>query len=701
MSSKVREMRVRAPRIPLFLLLITSLLFATQKVKEKDLSQKYRDWLKLTKYIMLKQERDVFLQLTADYDRDLFIESFWKQRDPTPGTPQNEYKEELSKRFLYANENFGRGSSKEGWMTDMGRIYITLGPPISIDRFPSGLDLYPCEVWSYYGDVTKGLPSHFSLVFFQRGGVGEYKLYSPISDGPASLLVQGKNMDPFDYEKLYEKIVEVAPDLAPVCLSLIPGDIPYDFRPSPQDVIILANILESPKKDINPVYSTHFLNYKGIVSTEYLTNYVESTADIAFIQDPIIGINFLNFSIVPKSISIDYYEPRDQYFCNFTLSVSLKKNEDTIFQYTKEFPYYFPSQDLKRVRSNGVSIEDSFPVIAGKYELNILLQNSVGKEFSVFEKEIEVPKDSGLPQISGLFLGYNFYDYDANQHAPFKSLNKKLLVDPKNTFSQNDNIAVLFGLTNLTEDLLKEGQVKVFINGLREQNPTKKSFTLELKSYPYKSALNIDCSIPAKELTPDYYEMKLALINGRGEVIDEKSAKFIISMTETISHPIARIKAMPVQNSFLFFYMLAEQYDKLRDYENADANYEEAYSLNTNYKRGIVEYSNFLLKIKKFEKSLELIENAKGDERLKFDYYLIKGQAQMGLSQYQEAIESLLEGNKIYNSDTRLLNSLGLCFYKTNQKSKALNALNASLRLNPNQEEIKRLVAEIEKKSNS
>ena len=69
----------------------------------------------------------------------------------------------------------------------------------------------------------------------------------------------------------------------------------------------------------------------------------------------------------------------------------------------------------------------------------------------------------------------------------------------------------------------------------------------------------------------------------------------------------------------------------------------------------------------------------------------------MGMEQYEEAIEDLLEGNKIYNSDTRLLNSLGFCYYKTGEKDEALKVLKASLRLNPTQKEIERLIQEIEK----
>ncbi|MCK4263549.1 MAG: tetratricopeptide repeat protein, partial [Candidatus Aminicenantes bacterium] len=115
------------------------------------------------------------------------------------------------------------------------------------------------------------------------------------------------------------------------------------------------------------------------------------------------------------------------------------------------------------------------------------------------------------------------------------------------------------------------------------------------------------------------------------------------------------------------------------------------------YKKGLIEYANFLIKVKKFDKSLELIENIQEDENLKFQYYLAKGKANMGMEQYEDAIEDLLEGNKIYNSDTRLLNSLGFCYYKTGEKDEALNVLKASLRLNPGQEGIKRLIDEIEK----
>ena len=161
-------------------------------------------------------------------------------------------------------------------------------------------------------------------------------------------------------------------------------------------------------------------------------------------------------------------------------------------------------------------------------------------------------------------------------------------------------------------------------------------------------------------------------------------------------HPISLHKIFSLSNRFLYFYTLAYQYARVNESEKAEAYFKKAYELKPDYKEGLVGYTNFLLKVKKFAKGLELIENIKDDEDLKFEYYLIRGRAYTGMGKYEEAIDNLLEGNKIYNSDIRLLNTLGFCFHKTRQEEKALEVLKASLRLNPQQEGIKKLIEEIE-----
>jgi len=670
---------------------------APAPLKEKNLPPQYRDWLNLVSYIIHPEEKDVFMRLSNERDRDIFIETFWKHRDPTPATPQNEYKDEHIKRFNYANSFYGRGATRPGWMTDMGRMFIILGTPASVERFEGVSGIFPAQVWYYRGDPSTRLPNYFALVFYQRGGSGEFKLYNPAADGPASLLIETKGLDLTNAEQVYQKIKDLAPTLAGVSISMIPGQYPYNYMPSPQSSIILADIYNSPKKDINPSYATHFLNYKTLVSTEYLTNFVESNALTALVEEPALGLHFLHFSISPKTMSIDYYPPKEQYYCNFKLSVSLRHGETIIYQYSKDFPFYFPQANIANIQGNGIAIQDSFPVIEGRYGLTILLLNAVGKEFSVFEKEIVVPEPASSPKIIGPLLGYKVQADLAAIHAPFKVLDKQIFVDPTNTLASRDDLALFFNISSMQEDVWKRGQVEVRIRGAREKDPVQKTVSLKLGDYPYGRVMGITSSFPAGEFSPDYYQMTLSLKDGMGQVIDEASAPFIISPLQAVPHPVTLAKTFPLSNTFLYYYSLAYQYDKMDRPEKAAAHFSKALELKPDYAEGIVEYANFLLRQKKYQASLDLIEKVSGSEKRRFDYFLVRGQAESGLGRYAAAINSLQEGNKIYNSDTRLLNSLGLCYAKTGQKKEALEVLNASLRLNPDQPEIQALKAEIEK----
>ncbi len=118
--------------------------------------------------------------------------------------------------------------------------------------------------------------------------------------------------------------------------------------------------------------------------------------------------------------------------------------------------------------------------------------------------------------------------------------------------------------------------------------------------------------------------------------------------------------------------------------------------MNPDYKQGVIEYAQFLLKVKQYGECLGLIERLEGDEEFKFDYYQIKGNMYMGMEMYDRAIENFLEGNKIYNSNISLLNSLGYCYFKMGDREQALNALRASLKLNAAQKDIQELVKKIE-----
>ncbi|MFH1194190.1 MAG: GWxTD domain-containing protein [bacterium] len=97
--------------------------------------------------------------------------NYWKSKDPSPNTIENEVLLEYYRRVDFSNENFK--SYLEGWRTDMGMIYITLGPPNAVERRPFELESKPYEMWDYY-DINK------RFVFVDQTGFGDYRLISPM-----------------------------------------------------------------------------------------------------------------------------------------------------------------------------------------------------------------------------------------------------------------------------------------------------------------------------------------------------------------------------------------------------------------------------------------------------------------------------------------------------------------------------------------
>lgn len=675
------------------------LLHAQSKVNIKDLAPQYQEWWRLVTYLIKDGERDVFLHLPSDRDRNVFIDAFWKPRDPTPGTPQNEFKEEHFKRFQEANRLFRFGAGREGWLTDRGRIYIILGPPINRTYFAGSRETYPAESWAYYGDTAKGMPTHFELLFYQWRNAGEMKLYDPLSDTPARLLVDPNQFEPTNYQAMYQKIHELDPNLARVCLSIIPGEIPFNFQPSMETSLYLAAILDSPKKGLDDSYATHFLNFRGLVSTEYLTNYMNSEGGVAIIQDPQTGLSFCDFAIWPERLSVDYYEPKDEYSTDFQVDVSLRTGETIVLQYSKDYPMTIPAAKLAETENLGVCVADSFPIIEGKFKLTVLLRNTVGKEFSVLEREIEVLPTSGPPRLSAPMLGFTLAEAQAGAHLPFCIAGKKLNVNPKKTYASTDEISFLLSIVGFTRDLWKDGTIGVVIKGSGAAASPQKSFLIPLSGQPFHQATVLAQTIAAADLPPDYYEATLTLKDRQGLVLDEKKAQFTISPIQSVPHPIVISKAMSLTNIFMFQYMLAYQFDQTGQADKAEAAYKKGLTLNPSYKNRIPEYGLFLIKNKKYDEALTLIEAIQGENNLKFPFYYLRGRALMGLGRYNEAIESLRMGNVIYNSDAALLAALGTCYYKTGQKTQALTALKASLTLNPEQPEVKALIQEIEGKS--
>jgi GWxTD domain-containing protein len=125
-------------------------------------------------YIITDPERAAFQQLTTDDERSQFIQQFWLRRDPTPSTPENEFKTEHYRRIAYANGHFSTQTSTAGWKTDRGRIYIEFGPPDELEIHPSGDRPFPREAWRYR--YIQNIGNDVTMEFEDRTSNGEFRM---------------------------------------------------------------------------------------------------------------------------------------------------------------------------------------------------------------------------------------------------------------------------------------------------------------------------------------------------------------------------------------------------------------------------------------------------------------------------------------------------------------------------------------------
>ena len=156
-------------------------IWGTEKKEEKK-SEIYKIsddmFYRQTRFIMTKEEEEIYKHLTDNASRIEFIDSFWKKRDPDPSTDENENRIEYESRIAYANKWFNEVGRGHGWDTERGRILLILGFP---DRrewgdaaqtslgFLTTSKRVPMEVWYYqqYG---------LTLVFQDADDTGRFRL---------------------------------------------------------------------------------------------------------------------------------------------------------------------------------------------------------------------------------------------------------------------------------------------------------------------------------------------------------------------------------------------------------------------------------------------------------------------------------------------------------------------------------------------
>jgi len=659
---------------------------AGQVAKSAVLPEKYRIWLdEEAVFLITPTERDVFLKLDSDRSREIFIEAFWKQRDPVPETPRNEFREEHYRRLQYANRMYGRGSRLPGWKTDRGKIYIVLGPPRNIESFDDINNVHPTEIWFYQDTGFPTLPVAFNIIFFKRNGFGDYVLYSPAADGPRSLIATAMG-DARD-EQAYRDLRELAPNLASQVLSLIPGERRPSRTPSLSSETLLADIFDSPRRKIKDAYAEALLRYKDAVEVEYTANYIDVGA-LLYVSRSGDGTSLIHYAVSPARLTLASSGGRNEAFFSFNGRLT-DVDGRTVYQFEKSFPLSFNDADVGEIRATSIVFQDVFPCVPGRFRFDLLLKNTVSKEFGSFEAAIEIPDPGAGPAVGSLFLGYSAETaaFGPAEAVPFRIGGRQLLGDVRNRFVAADTMRIVFQAFGLPEAWTAGGRIRADV--LKDSVPVLSQTRTPAEAGAGETFF-LEQSL--RELKPGYYDLEVTLLDGAGRELARRGAPFEVGLPGRLARPRVLSGVTGADYAEEWDYALGLQYLNLGKSSEAGRAMARAYEKHPENERFASGYSQALYLLGESRKAKDVLLPLAEDENAAPEVLAGLGRACQSLGEFREAIAHYRRYLARAGTNIEILNYIGTCHYQLGEKDAALDVWNQSLKINPRQERLKALV---------
>lgn len=398
----------------------TALVHAATKTA---LPAKYAVWLnEEVPYIITNAERNVFLALKTDADRDAFIQNFWEIRNPDPNSPTNEFRDEYYRRLAYANDQFGSPGRHDGWRTDRGMVYITLGPPQQLTPYRSSQYLTPLEIWFYQSpSPNHALPPYFYVVFYQRSLNEDYKLYSPFLDKPERL-VQSTNA--VNDEAMALKIIkeDLGAEVAHIALTLLPNEPANLDSPSLESETLLNRIrnyrnLPENIELLDERRATHeSVSHRIVLGQAFSDLSAMATRD----GDALASISYLFQLFNPQDFFVAQGDD-GHYYYNVEAEASLKNRDgQVIYRDTQKMRNYLTAADVTERRQRRFALEGRLPASPGSYTLELTVTNQVTRQAFTQSRNVVVPPfDSQLNLSTPMLLTLDKPAADPEDSLPF------------------------------------------------------------------------------------------------------------------------------------------------------------------------------------------------------------------------------------------------------------------------------------------
>lgn len=502
-----------------------------QKKLQKELATPYKKWLnEEVVYIISPEERQAFLQLQTNEDRESFIEQFWLRRNPNPDTPENSFKEEHYRRIAYANERYASGIP--GWKTDRGEIYIIWGKPDSIDSHPAGgaytrtpeegggqTTTYPWEVWHY--NYLEGIGPNTDLEFVDPTGTGEYHLTIDPCEKDALKYVPNGGMS--DMESMGEatqaqRFNNPNGTSCPISQFQTQRDDPFER------LKLLSQVFVAPPvkyKDLSEMVTARIV--RNQINYNYHFDFLRITSDSVMVP--------ITIQIPNREMNYKEKDGVHSAVMNLFMRVStlggrvVQTIEDPI---SRDFPDTLFQEYLKRDSIYSKTV----PLRPGLYRLDIVLKDTESGNVGVVNTRLAVPNFKE-DEIDGsqIILADEMEHVPPSQVGlgPFVIGDTKVRPQLKQEFPNDQKMGVYAQIYNLKiDDKTHKNNATVQYRVMRgDQEVFKRSETSEQMKQT-GDELTLERLLPLSSFQPGKYKLEITVNDQVANQILTRSADFTI-----------------------------------------------------------------------------------------------------------------------------------------------------------------------------
>jgi GWxTD domain-containing protein len=487
----------------------------------KELDSPYKKWLdEDVAYIITPEERDTFLHLQTNEERETFIEAFWQRRNPNPDSPDNTYKDEIYRRIAYANEHFASGIP--GWKTDRGRIYITWGPPDERDEHTAGeqwdrpmdqgggtTTTYAYENWryrylaGYNGDHQENV----EFEFVDPTGTGEFHLTMDPSEKDALLNVPGAGLTMPEQMGMADKSMRFSnPDgthLAGQGEGVAQGSELNEFSRLEN----YAAAFQPPPVKLPEELVTHNL-IRNTLKFDYMEDFLRITSDTVLVpitvQIPRTQMTFVEKDGVDRA--------KMDVFGRITTLTGR-----TITTFDDPIEQDVPASTIQATKSTQEIYQKQVPLSPGLYALDLVIKDTNSGNVGVVDTRLAVPqfKDDEM-NASSLILARQItpVSYKDIGLGQFVLGDVKVVPQMSRTFYQNEQMGIFLQVYNLKVDQkTNRPDVSVEYRVMKDKDPNPVlKFDLGADKLPaHGEEMTLQDALTLGSLAPGQYKLEVAI----------------------------------------------------------------------------------------------------------------------------------------------------------------------------------------------